>query len=380
MGLDRKRSRRDFLRNALAFAAIGTLAAGELQYSSTAGKREVEALRAKDGAPIDRSFLQPNDKPEPYDTSDLEGRKFGFPVGPYYIGASGGLGRTTLISFPNNLRRMWGKKLSRMEPMSDVKRDVVVKTVERIVTSYAPESANRMSLDQYRLRIEGAIAEAQSLTDWNRIQKHFGFNDADISFMRRAADALDAKTLLSIALTELMTDESGSLNKTVLDFLLQNAGSGYVERLPAFDKHYSHGPYQMTKFAIGEGKRDAAASLMNKLLKRPVLPPNVGSLEGDQHHSAAYLTGLYNLALLVSSMKENGTTAFYRHTGDAHAALPLYTAAAHHRPADARAALNALAREAMQGRRRGASPAYEDYCSSRIRGYVQRMKMNMAAL
>ncbi len=362
MGLENP-SRRHFLKAALVSA--GALAAEEVTRRAlrTSIDKAIVADRIppRPEAPAARevSFLEYKADPRPYETGELAGKKFSDLLSDY-TGISGIVPKVVMIDFKYQLAQMWKKKIAHAEAHG-VDTGPLMETAQRLFSSYEPAQATKVDLTGYMHAIDGALSEVR-LHDLGAIRRLHAFKDLDdtqLAIATRLEASIDAQKLLAYSITELMPsyDRDSPTNIEVLKFLLENAGSEYIDRIPALnDSSLSFGPDQFTENALehrvekhlktvdGKPKEFTkivrnGASLMDSILPTSQIPAHVAQLRGTDHHKAAYLFALYNIASLVKSIgpeKEGRSLKLLKHFEELPPGTVLeYIATAHHLPRNA---------------------------------------------
>jgi len=348
----------------------------------------VDEMRRKDAEPRPLTFWDAKREPREYDTSALRGMSFGSPLSDM-MGIYEKAGTSEQIDYKYQLALLWQNKFARMvgdEPLEeyDTHHPGILDAIESIYAGYkSPEPLGGVSIETYRSSIDAVVDQLEGALDWGKVQRLFVLKKNQLDSMRRFAGEIDADLLLSYAMTELMPSEDGARNVTVFDFLLRNAGRGYIDRIPALgDRLLSFGPYQFTPAALphttdGSGRTvRSSAHLLDATLKSPVLPSNVVSLSGDDHHRAAYLFALYNIAVLVKDLGEERCAALAKR-GRMSAAVRDYVVAAHHRPVEARKAFINVAFGAHGGNR---VHTLADFCKPDVQTYIRKTRANNDAL
>lgn len=233
----------------------------------------------------------------------------------------------------------------------------VTKLGEHLQSSYNQQTATKLSLEAY-------IQEAQRTIDnteinWNRVQQTKLPNAPEkLSTLQDLSKRLTATDLLAYSMTELFGSTNGQKNQAVYDHVLQTAGRDFIERVPAFDRWESYGPYQFTPPALQEINRVQQTSF------------DIQTLKENQHHEAAYRLAVTNLAdfLRVASNQEIDVLI-----SQSDEELTKFVAAMHYKPRDAirtkKGDLHTPFEQAL--RNRG---------FTRIANYVQKTGSNRRAL
>lgn len=273
--------------------------------------------------------------------------------------------------FQYNLRLLWEKK-AKIAESDDAVNAVINTQVER----YCSGKATKMTLSQYEKQIDKAIRNLKRNLDWHEAGKIKGLDEERTGLLQKISLHITGKDLLSYSLTELMGSSDGKRNAKSLDYLLREAGREYVELIPAlYDDKTSFGPYQFTEYALydADGEQRGASLINHALPEKYRIVGSVSKLKGNEHHKAAYLFAINNLAELISrlSRKEFNTLGHnWRENKDD---IVSFMATAHHLPNDAISA----------ARRWLDNDARFDYavsCGPRIAKYAKKTGSNFDAL
>lgn len=307
-----------------------------------------------------------------YATGKLEGKKFAKnSLYARYLGIqdTSRLGKYLKIDFQKNFEKMWECKSNKCS-------SAVVDEVGSILVKEYFKQFTPVTCKQYCNHITKVVNTLESATDWKTIQKDFKFSKSDIALVKAMAASFDGRDMAAYILTELMSSNNGTLNVTLLDFLLINAGREYVEGIPALgDKKSSFGPYQFTSFAVFQTKEMVrGASLINHAIRKDQkIPGSVNRLRGDDHHRAAFLFVICNLCTLVKNLTPKQKKTLSREWVKNKDDIFLYCATAHHHPASAlEAARYWIDNQAKQ--------SFENSCNAMIREYAVKTRNNLKAL
>lgn len=369
-------SRRKFLQG---FAATAALTLGSKKIWDDSDHRgKVEAKRKIDAQPKEITFLTLEKKPRQYETKRVSGMRLGTRLNLYF--GTDKFGDTTDIDFKYQLASMWKKKLTLM-PVPEQQKKMYLEAIEGIVASYNPEKSDDKGIEWYMQGTERAISECRTEIGWPAVARAFGLNAEKLRTLLAWEKIIDGRSLTAYAMGELLPDGSGERNVRLFETLLETGGEEYISRIPALgDRYVSSGQYQFTKFALSDaGERPVGASLMNTLLARSMIPPNVVSLQGAEHHKAAYLFALYNLAQLVKKIPEDRLRLLPVNT--IRTDIRSYLTAAHHRPAEAMQAFDRFSASVVTARQHGGGqPRYATFCGEHTGPYVKKASENYAAL
>ncbi len=306
--------------------------------------------------------------PVSVETGDLAGRKFN-PDGLYAVwtGFQGTVPARARIDFHSLLQKAWERKCRKNECTPSAKalaRDVVKKY---------PQRPTRMSLADYLKVVEREIVQTYADTDWDIIGAEYRLSRQEKATLMTLMKAVGARELIAYSLTELMPSErDGNLNVAVLTFLLTYAGREYVELLPAVNDGYaSFGPYQFTSLALyNDGREVRGASKANRALSKKRVPGSVVRLKNHEHHRAAWLLAIDNLAKVVRNSTTKELTTLAR-VAQRPSELVKVIACGHHAPAPCRIA-------AVRWVARGAHGEFA--IKGRVESYLIKTRTNYTAL
>jgi hypothetical protein len=321
------------------------------------------------------TFFYKNDHhvylPGTYETGNLEGRKAGGLYASYFgIKPGTKIPETITTDFHQNLKTMWKKKIGRSPS------PVVEETAKKLLGEY-PEGQTKMSFSKYSSHITDVVDNVRDDIDWDSLRVLMHMSKKEASLAKKITGSFDGEDMAAYIMTELMPSADGKFNVEVMNFLLTNAGTEYIEGIPALgDCKTSFGPYQFTEYALFETpKEKRGASIINMAItnKRSKIPGSVCLLRGDDHHKAAYMFATYNVCMLVKACNKKRLETLdnvWRANKDD---LFIYCATAHHLPAKARkAAKNWLHNKAKE--------SFETSCSKRIEGYAIKTRANLKAI
>lgn len=401
-------TRRRFLLGASALAGATAFAAytEEQQEPRNVESREVtpviqesqvkprEAL-AWDGDPR-LSFLAYRPQPKQYEMYRLAGIRMGN-LFTQYSGVEGLAGPIATVDFTERLSRMWQAKLERAKNHeSDEYPQDLMSAAKELYSTYDVRAPHRSSLSIVRSKAARSLEEvrrSQKLDAVSSIPAFAKFSESHTRLFKYIESLIHEQTLIAYSVTELMPTsgaDSASIGIEMYDFLLRSAGEDYIDRIPALgDTLVSFGPYQMTKHAIGEdfGPPRGASLMQRYLLKERHIPQSVSELRGSEHHKAAYLFALYNIASAVRMLSEkDAKQLLLQREWLSEADLSAFIAAAHHLPKPAIRAFAGYAKDVLTARRKG-QPfketliSYIERRSPKLAGpYAQKTAHNLAAL
>jgi hypothetical protein len=237
------------------------------------------------------------------------------------------------INFGEQLQSLWFKKLSRKDLT-----DAVIDNADIPIKRFT-EPLNTMTLAQFVSQANGEVKRVKNKLDFTGVCKEYRLSNNECQVFRDLASHVRGKDLIAYGMTELLPSAEGELNVKVMEILLQNAGATYLEAIPAIhDKMLSVGLYQFTSLALRHDEDGfVGASRVNKYLpKEDQIPGSVIKLQGSEHHRAAFLFALHNLARLAksTSVKQFRNLKYVMRDGLGDN-LVIYMATAHHLPGPA---------------------------------------------
>lgn len=264
--------------------------------------------------PTNLDFLNVIEDPRPYVTGDLQGAKFGNLL-TMYTGVSQHVPGFALVDFKERLGNLWKQKLLRAKGKGDAFPPEMLKVAKTLFDSYDIDKSPKSTMQSYRAEIDTSIREVRKSIELDNLRKTRAFadlTDDHLRLLKMLDQKVTATSLLAYSVTELMPTEGSDapIGIEIYEFLLRNAGSAFVDRIPALgDNFISFGPYQFTSHALKEaGDVAEGASYMHRHLSKDKnnrqIPATVTQLRGNGHHKAAYLFGLYNLALGVRGLSD----------------------------------------------------------------------------
>ena len=392
-----KMTRRGMLMGAAALAAYEATQIPNTEKEGKTADTQTEPVPNPQNTERGRlDFLDVQKQPQEYRMAELSGHKFGDLL-TKYTGVDGKVPDVAQIDFRYQLASMWKEKLSLMEKSAPLAPGVV-DAVEDIFEPYDVKRSTKMDIREYISKISGALRDVR-IADLGRVRDlpaFSEFTDSQVALLRHLEASIDVQALLSYALTELLPTQrrDAPLGVAIFEFLLSNAGREYIDSIPALhDRFLSSGPYQFTGLALKhQGQHREGASVMDLLSKDPQMPDGVSALRGNDHHKAAYLFALFNLAHLVKRLGESKSRTPERleaHFAEMPADTVLeYIAAAHHAPEHAITAFKAFAeafiaqKEAPHKGRAHESATLDflDYCGKDVEEYARKTKGNLYAV
>lgn len=122
------------------------------------------------------------------------------------------------------------------------------------------------------------------------------------------ANRISEADLIALGITELMDKNTPEFNNKVFTVLLEKVGKEYLLFSPALgDNLLSYGPYQLTRSAV-DGKNGGATMADDRFTGGKILKiRDITKFPLEDHHKAAYLLALTNVALLVKAIPSEYT-------------------------------------------------------------------------
>lgn len=308
-----------------------------------------------------------NSTPVIVDTRSITGRKLG---GLYsdITGISGRVGTSHEINFVKLLADMWIRKLERVNVS-----EATIKSSNIPIEFYLADQ-KKMTLGQFVIDAEMQVAMVKKNLNFEAACRDYKLNTVECGMFKALAQDIRGLDLIAYGMTEIMPTSEGDLNVKVLDILLRNAGSNYMFTIPALhDRMLSLGYYQFTSYAVNSGTGQGA-SRMNKFLpKEAKIPGSVIALRNGEHHRAAYLFALDNLANLAKRTNEKEFVALKKALKQKPGDIVTFMATAHHAPG--------LALRCMKSwLSKGAKGTLNEHLRGRLRPYGKKSDNNLAAL
>lgn len=226
-------------------------------------------------------------------TQSLQGAKLGSLYVLYLNLSETKIPDTLYVNFFETLSHMWDKKVEK-SPDNSVVHNMRISALEQYAT------CTKMSLSQYKKIIDTTCRNLYKNMNWNTVAELYNLSPAELKYVEKATKKIGSNELLAYALTELMPSSHGPINVQVFELLLNHAGREYVELIPALaDDLTSFGLYQMTSYAVFDTPDEKrGASIANQALPSSLkIPGSVSKIRGNDHHKAAWLFAVHNLAM-----------------------------------------------------------------------------------
>lgn len=240
------------------------------------------------------------------------------------------------VDYFSNMLNLWQTKVNRKNVTKATKDNA-----GKVLQTYY-ENKEITNLKGLQKNISENIRLVDKNLDKEGLAKHFRLDEDKNKILNSLSNLVSSENLLAYGMTELMPSiEDGKFNKEIMSFLLENAGENYILSIPALhDDYLSFGLYQFTSFAVkADVESKEGASIVNDFLpEEHRIPGSVSKLVGDDHHKAAYLFSIYNLARVI---KQGDTKDFdkllkLKSEKDKKEIITIYIATAHHLPAPSR--------------------------------------------
>lgn len=301
------------------------------------------------------------------DTRAIQGRKLG---GLYsdITGIEGLVHASHKINYGELMADLWMRKLDRKNVS-----DATIKSAEEPIKLFL-EKPKKMTLKQFVAEADSQVTLVKRALDFGVVCKGYRLNGVQCEVFKSLALAVRGTDLVAYGMTEIMPTSEGDLNVKVLEILLQNAGSNYMFTIPAlYDGMLSLGFYQFTSYAVN-GVRNEGASRMSSYLPKTIqIPGSVIALRNGDHHRAAYLFALNNLAVLAKQTNKKEFNALQKALKQKPGEIVTFMATAHHAPGLAiRSAKNWLSS--------GAKGTLNKHLIGRLSPYGAKSDNNLAAL
>lgn len=288
---------------------------------------------------------------------------------------------TFKVDFTEQLGALWKTKREWCKKQDKKVTPVAVKTGRQLIDEYGELTPNGVSADEYRDEIDRVTADLFDQLNWADIQQKFSLSDREGELLQNICHEVGGQELLSYAMTELIPSKNGEFNKDVLDFLLENAGREYVERIPAiYDEWTSFGPYQFTSKALFHtpGGQRGASQLADHAPDADV-PGSVSKLRGTDHHQAAYLLAARNLVGLISRLDDESLATFEARWYEDMSEIAQFIATAHNYPYSTEN-FNGALKAGEYWIANDMERPFIDSCGSKTKSYAEKTAANYEAL
>jgi len=240
--------------------------------------------------------LAANTRMTQVDLAPLQGRKLGDLYAKFLGIPDGHVPMKASVDFEKNLARLWAGKINRKDS-SDSSNANVGK-----VLAYYRANKSRMNLKKFVQLAGKEVASVKANIDWAKLCRIEQLHEDRCRVLQAISKDIVGRDVIAYGMTEIFPAADGELNVAYLDILLRQAGSEYVDSLPAIhDGYLSFGLYQFTSFAVYDtGREQRGASIVNRSVTGSArIPGSVISLRNGDHHRAAYMFAIHNIATLL---------------------------------------------------------------------------------
>lgn len=327
-----------------------------------------EAKKSRQRNRIDQHVL--TSKPIDVTVTTIKGRKLS---GLYaeITGISGQVKQDVYrIDYGAILGDLWKKKLGREDASGST-----IENADEPIKFYLSDPKT-MTVARFVHEANGEVTRVKRGLDFQGVCREYKLIRNECSMFQKLANDVRGIDLIAYGMTEIMPSAEGDLNRRILEILLQNAGSNYLFTIPAlYDGMLSLGFYQFTSYAIRHDDEGfVGASVVNKYLgQKDQIPNSVIKLRNGEHHRAAYLFALHNLAVLTKQTTVKEFRALGKVFKQKPADIVTFMATSHHAPS--------LARKCMRKwLASGAKGSLNPYLEGRLSSYGKKSDNNLAAL
>ena len=314
--------------------------------------------------------------------SPLEGMRLGN-LNAWYLGIEGEAPDEAAINFAANLDSLWERKLDR--GVTPATKD----SFQRVLVRYRNSEPGLTTLPHFVEEVDSQVRLTHTSLNYDALcsawdervrtseskEKHYLHRDG-CSLLRGIMGNITGRDLVAYGMTELFPARNGERNVRLMNVLLPNAGSEYLNSLPALgDPLLSLGLYQFTSHAVRHDASGAhGASMISQYAEAPYqIPGSVVSLSGNDHHRAAFYFATYNIANWIrhSTPEERNKlrVLFPKHMDQ----IAQFMAVAHHLPGPA------ISRARKWVRHDGKRPLVK-YLGPSLTIYANKTRSNRAAL
>ena len=307
----------------------------------------------------------------------LQGKTINGDLYGAYTGVHGVAGVSFNPDFFKQLAQLWDAKIEWMNQRKK-KNPIVLEAKNMILKEYLSlAKPTRITLDEYTREADNSINFVNQNLNWAVVAQLKGLNESEIGLVKKISSTIIGKDLITYCLTEIMPSGTDGLkNKLVLDMLLRSAGREYVEFIPAmYDDRTSMGPYQFTMHALysKDGETNGVSKINLALPDNKRITDSVMSLRGNDHHKAAYMFAINNIAELVGKLNRLERENMWKHYAEHEEDLVQFIATAHHLP-------SAAIKAAKRWLSNGCKHDFTRSCSSAIVSYAKKTAVNYVAM
>lgn len=307
-------------------------AADKVVVTAPAPAKIPERNERKEQADQIRARATENSQPIQVSLSSLRGRKVA-DLYAKFLGISDGLvPESAAIDFQKNLAHLWAGKIERIDSSSSTQENVSK------ILLYYQTNKNRMSIKEFVALAGSEIVATKKSISWPRLCFLERLTLDRCSILQAISKNIVGKDLVAYGMTEIFPAADGRLNVAFLDILLRQAGAEYVDSLPAIhDGYLSFGLYQFTSFAVYDtGTERRGASIPNQAVTgKARIPGSMVALRNGDHHRAAYLFAIHNVATLLRLASDKEVKILRKFHGKHQDEMVQFIAIAHHLPGPA---------------------------------------------
>jgi hypothetical protein len=291
-------------------------------------------------------------------------------------------------SFGDNLSNLWGTKNSRYPNKNNeiLAKWEIASYKELLRTGQEKQT----TLEDYISDTTNIVRDVEKAIDWTEVSRLYSLNQQQLDVLVSLASRIDGSLLAAYSMTEIVSSGIGAKEDALLfDMLLRTAGEEFINRIPAIhDSQMSFGPYQFTPYALDERvSLDAkpneqgiipitytGASKINQAVAAGYKAPQTvfGLKTTKDHHTAAYLFSLHNLAEALKQVPVEGLAVLHEIPTQQ---LIEFISASHHEPHPARTGLYKYIQSAHQQ-----NPSYGTNIPETLEKYATRSSTNYSTL
>ncbi|HFC11090.1 MAG TPA: hypothetical protein ENJ75_02800 [Candidatus Kaiserbacteria bacterium] len=266
------------------------------------------------------TFLHDKEKTRSFSVGALEGKKLSNLYAMYLgVDEKGTIPEKLQIDFKANLARLWRMKFGFDKHTDSPEKEKIVRELflkehkdlmdlaEHLYCSYSQSKAKKVSLDEYSKDIVHATKSVQRafMNAMYELRNDAKFPRARRALIEKMASRISSRKLIACSLTELMPSADGETNAIVLDFLLRNAGTDFIDAIPSVhDLLASFGPYQLTPALFAPGGVGHLSEKVEALLPKGLIPKSVEKVSGIEHHKVAYFVAIEHLTQLSGRLSQ----------------------------------------------------------------------------
>lgn len=334
---------------------------------------------------VSSSFRQNTHGQQSVDLRDLEGMQLAS-LNALYFGIDGEAPAFAKIDFGENLEEAWRRKLA-IENVSGATKKSYREVLDRwhygdrgvfAIEDFVAEA------DQEIQAVHGSIDYRSFCNDWDaRVRSAATDNKLYLgrdgcALVQNIAGQLTGRDLIAYGMTELFPLRNGEQNIKLMNILVSEAGSEYLNTIPALgDRYLSFGFYQFTSLAVRYDADISARGGANKVSlyadREYRVPDSVKLLEREDHHRAAFYFAVYNIANWIRTLNAEDRVTLRRIYKNNMSVVAKFIAAAHHNPSKAITG-------ARKWVKRDGKKDLEKYLPGFLDVYTEKTSTNRAAL